>query len=148
MKLAHTVTLSVFVKKEDDEEKCKKALLSLIPFINLEKDKIKLSRIVTEGFENKIIILELTLQKEKHTFEFIEQLKKKISSADLNLLATQENRVDDECMFYARFDKKALLQENKLVLTDSGDCFHMKMSVAAFPKKREAALLVVKKIFN
>ena len=145
MKLAHTITLSCFVKKGEDEESLRQALIGMVP-LDLELEKIKVHKTVAEGFENKIIILEITLEKESHTTKFIDHLKKELGSAQCETIASQENRVDDECYFYLRLDKKKLL-EKKYVVTDSGDCIHVKMSIAAFPKKREAAVAVVKKIF-
>ncbi len=70
MKLAHTIILSVFVKKVADEAVYKKTILSLIPFEELEKFETKeqlqkniiTTRTVAEGFESKIIILETKLE--------------------------------------------------------------------------------------
>jgi len=47
-----------------------------------------------------------------------------------------------------RIDKDAWIDERKILFTDSGNCFHIKMSLAVFPKKKEAALQLVEKIFN
>jgi len=33
--------------------------------------------------------------------------------------------------------------EGKYELTTSGDCFHIKMNIAAFPKKIDTALVVI-----
>ena len=40
------------------------------------------------------------------------------------------------------------LLKEKYSITDSGDCFHIKMHIAAFPKNRESALKVIEKIFE
>jgi RNA-binding protein len=149
MKLAHTVAVTVFVKGDDDEARIRQALLSLVP-LDIEREKINLKKTVMEAsasHESKIIIFEAVLEKERHTTRFIEELKGRLSAAQLHELAHQENRVDDECSFYMRLDKKKLLS-GEYALTDSGDCFHIKMSITAFPKKREAALAVVKKMFS
>jgi hypothetical protein len=146
MKLAHTITISVFVKKEEDEQKIKEAILKLVPF-DLEKEKISLNKTVAEGFSDKITIYELNLEKERHTTKEIDLLKNKLGQEQIKILASQENRVDDECVFYMRLDKNRLL-EDKCVITDSGECFHIKMTIAAFPKKREEAIKVVKQIFR
>ncbi len=40
------------------------------------------------------------------------------------------------------------LQENKLWLTESGDCFHIKINIASFPRKREKALEIIRNLFK
>ena len=147
MKLAHSISISVFVKHGEDEAAMRQALLSLVPFQDLEKEKVKLKRTAAEGFDHKIVILEITLEKERHTATFIASLKEKLAPSDIRLLATQENRVDEECCFYLRLDRQKLMS-GECALTDSGDCFHIKMSLAAFPKKRQVALQVAEKMFS
>jgi RNA-binding protein len=146
MKWVHAVLISVFAKPGEDEVAIKQAMLSLVPF-DIGKERLPLKMEVAEGFTNKIIIYSLTLEKERHTARFIEFLKSRLTQAEINQLATQENSGDGECCFYMRLGKRGLLQK-EFVLTDSGECFHIKMSIAAFPKKREVALRVVKQIFS
>jgi RNA binding exosome subunit len=43
---------------------------------------------------------------------------------------------------------KQKLLNNELWITDCGECFHIRISIAAFPKKKEVALEVIKKIFS
>ncbi|MBN2142288.1 hypothetical protein JW711_03070 [Candidatus Woesearchaeota archaeon] len=155
MKLVHNISLSVFVKFGEDEERIRKALLSLVP-LDLEKEKLKVERQVTHGFEHKIIVLGMSVSKERHARAVLEFLLGKLTKDQKRLILIQENRLDDECFFYLRFDKNALLGdvgaggggEGCLELTDSGDCFHVKMSIAAYPKKREAAVVLLRKIFS
>ena len=94
-----------------------------------------------------ITILELLVEKERHTKAFLEHFIADLSSDQKSVLLSQENRLDDECHFFIRLDKKSLL-DGKLVITDSGDCFHIKMSIAAFPKKKEQARKVIEELFG
>jgi len=145
MKLAHAVNLRVFVKPEDDYEKDKEAFLSLIPF-SLEDEKVSLQETKAEGFnERQIRILELQLDKQRHVKAFLEKLQGELSGAQKQQLLEQDDRLDDNCDFYLRFRKQDL---PKLVLTDKGDCVHVRLSIAAFPKKRENASEAVKEIFK
>lgn len=147
MKLVHNIMLTVFVKPKEDENKIAKALTNLIP-LEIEKEKIKMHKTVAEGLvSSKIIILEITLEKERHTTKMIEFLKTKLTQEDLDKLRNQDNRIDEECTFFLRLDKKKAL-EQIYELTDGGECFHIKMSIAAFPKKREVAVELAKKIFS
>ena len=144
MKYVHNITFSVFVKPEDSLETIKEQLVNLIP-LDIEEEKLQLIQSVAEGITNKIIILEITLKKERHTNAFLDSFKEKLSSEQLEQLRTQENRLDDQLYYFIRLDKEKLPE---LVLTDSGNCVHIKMSIAAFPKKKENALNIVKELFN
>jgi RNA-binding protein len=153
MKAVHTVTITVFVRPGEDAASIEKALKSLSPF-DLEKEKLRIERMGVQGSEvfdgvgyDNINILKLILDKERHTNRFIDLLKEKLPESDLRQLADQDNRVDEECCFYLRLDKKKLLG-GEWALTDGGDCFHIKMTIAAFPKKREVALQTVRKMFG
>jgi RNA binding exosome subunit len=84
------------------------------------------------------------LQKEKHTNAFLNSLKQRLSDDQKQLLLRQsESRLDSELSFFIRLDKDRLLNENRFWITDSGNCFHIRMSIAAYPSNREAALKVI-----
>lgn len=149
MKLAHQIKLSVFSKQEDNEKDVLNSFLSLIPF-NLEEEKLEIKTSTAEGFEHKRIkTLELTLTKEKHTNKFLENLINKLTDEQKQLILNQaDSRLDENLKFFLRFDKDKLVKEDKLWLTDKGNCFHIKISIAAFPSKKEKALEVVKNLFK
>ncbi|MBU2560861.1 MAG: hypothetical protein KKD17_01070 [Nanoarchaeota archaeon] len=144
MKLAHNVKLSVFAHEGEDTGKISEALKGLCPF-DLEKEKVALKTTIATGFkERKITIFEVFLKKERHTTRFLNHLKENLSEGHVNLIRSQaESRLDSELNFFIRLDKAKLLKENKFYLTDSGDCFHIRISLAAYPANREAGLKVV-----
>lgn len=148
MKFANVIKISVFVKPEENEQEIKEALLKLIPF-NLEEEKIVLSRKSATGFtDKKIVIFEIDLTKDKHINKFLESLNENIGKSQKELLLKQMgSRLDDELNFFIRLDKQALMQGNYLI-TDSGDCYHIRISVAAFPRKKEVASNIVRQIFK
>lgn len=149
MKTTHAIKLSVFSKEEDNEQDVLNSFLSLFPF-NLEEQKITLNKTNAEGFnQSKIKVFEVMLEKERHTTPFLKHLLEKLTPEQKELILRQaESRLDNELKLFLRFDKDKLMKENRLWLTDSGNCFHIKMSIASFPAKREAALEVVKGIFG
>jgi len=147
MRLANNIRVCVFVKPEDDEAAVKEHLLSLFPF-DLEHEKIAVLRSKATGFnQREIIILEVELKKEKHTNAFLKSLKQKLNSQQKSVLVKQENRLDDECNFFIRLDKHKLLNDEYWI-TDSGDCYHVRISIAAFPKNKENARKVVEQVFS
>ena len=150
MKKAHLIRTKVFSYEDKGDDKLVlNKLLQFFPF-NLKDQKIELQRTEARGFnEKRIIVFEVTLQKEKYINQFIENLVKNIGKEQRKLILSQiESRLDDDLDFFLRFDKDEYIKNNVLKLTDSGNCFHIEMSIAAFPKKREIALEIVKRIFN
>src|SRR3989338_1302617 len=143
MKLAHQIKAKVFSyeKNSEDDKLVLDTFLLMFPF-DLKEEKIKLDKTNATGFgENKIAIFEVALEKEKRTSKFLENLAKNIDKDQKNLILAQlESRLDDNLDFFLRFGKSEYIENDKLILTDSGNCFHIMISVAAFPKKREIAL--------
>ncbi len=148
MKLAHQIKLSVFAKPEDDMGLIKKGALSLIPF-DIEKEKIELKETKADGFNKKEVrILEIELKKDRHINEFLKSLTNKLNPEQKGILIKQLNsRLDGQLRFFIRLDKDRLLKD-ELHITDSGNCFHITLSIAAFPARIENAIKILKEIFK
>jgi len=147
--LAHNINITVFCKPEEDAGTITEKLLFLVP-LDFKKEKIELKKRTAIGFnEKKIIILEVYLEKESHTNFFLSNLTKNLTDEQKLLIKKQAgSRLDSELHFFLRFDKSKLINEGRLWLTDKGDCYHIKIKIAAFPKKKEVALKIVEKIFS
>jgi len=153
MRYIHNIKITVFLKqeeysgREDILSKIEQLFTKLVP-LDLKKEKILCQEEIVESFENrKIKIVSLELFKEAHTNVFLKKLKELLGKEQCKTLIQQkESRLDEELFFYIRLDKEAALKD-VYELTDSGDCVHVKMHVAAFPKNRETALKVVDEIF-
>lgn len=150
MKYLNNAVLSVFAKPaEEDIAAVKKALVELAPF-SLAEEHIELKEETAQGFnEQQIKIFTITLIKEAHTNAFLRALLNRLTKEQKELLLRQrESRVDNELRFFIRFDKDKWIADRRLFMTDSGNCFHVKMQIAAFPARRPDALAVVEKIFS
>jgi RNA binding exosome subunit len=145
----HSACLRVFAKEEEDLEKIRQKFLSFFPF-NLEEEKIKLEEHTATGFKDrKIKTIEVCLRKKRHLNKFLEPIIQKLAPEQKELLVKQkESRLDEDLEFFIRFDKQKLLEKDEYLITDSGNCFHLKLSIAAFPAKREIALAIIDKIFK
>jgi len=154
MRYIHNAKITVFLKPEEyvgsNElvQKVKALFHKLLP-IDFDKEKIAITEEQVESFENrKIKILKLEFTKEAHTNIFIKILKELLRAEQCKTLLEQKwSRLDEELFFYIRLDKEAAFKD-VFELTDSGDCIHIKMHIAAFPKNRETALKVVTEIFS
>ena len=149
MKYAHLIKLTVFSNEGEDSQAILGAFLKFFPF-NLNENRVVLKKTRASGFnEKEIDILEITLTKEHLVNEFLKKLLNDIDSNQKNIILGQiESRLDKNLDFFLRFEKDTWINEKKLILTDSGRCFHIRISIATFPKKREVALNVVKELFS
>lgn len=149
MKYAHLVKLSVFSYEHENAGYILDAFLRFFPF-NLDENKVVLKKTSAAGFnEKKIGIFEVTLTKDNLINQFLRNLLSNLDEEQKNQILRQfESRLDKNLDFFLRFDKDAWLNEKKLILTDSGKCFHLKISIASFPSKREIALKVVEDLFS
>lgn len=149
MKYAHSIKLTAFSYEHENSESVLEAFLRFFPF-SLEKNKVDLKKSIASGFnEKKIDILEATLTKNSLINQFLKGLLDNLDgSQKKQALEQAESRLDKNLDFFIRLDKDSWLNEKKLVLTDSGKCFHLKISMAAFPKKREVALNLIKDLFS
>ena len=138
----------MFAKEEESLAAVKEGLVALLAFDNPENENIMIEQRIATGFnERRISIFSTKLSKERHTFQFIRRLIGLISKKDMARIRKElESRVDEECNFFLRFEKGPWNEGRKLVLTDSGECYHIRMSVAAFPAKREVALAVLREL--
>ncbi len=146
MKFANHIAITVFANQTDDIPNVKQTLIDLIPF-NISDEKISVEQHTADGFGNeRIKIFLIDLVKERHTNAFLKSLVSKLSDTQKALLISQkESRLDEEMHFFIRLEKTAL-QEGRILLTDAGNCYHINMSIAAFPVVRAKALEVVEKI--
>ena len=148
MKYAYLIKITVFSYEYENSEIILNAFLWLFQF-NFGDNKVILKKTNATGFnEKKIKIFEVTLIKNNLMNQFLKNLQNNLEEKQKELILQQvESRLDKNLDFFLRFDKHLWIDEKKLVLTDSGKCFHIKISIAAFPKKREIALNIVRKLF-
>ena len=149
MKHAHLIKLTVFSYENEGSQPVLDAFLMFFPF-NLEESKADFRKTNAAGFnQSKIKIFEATLTKNNLITQFLKNLLNNLGESQKSMMLAQlESRLDKNLDFFIRFDKDSWINEKKLVLTDSGRCFHLKISIAAFPKKREIALNAIKDLFS
>lgn len=144
---AHQVVVKVFVKPEESLESVERALAELIP-LEGEEFKIETERVM--GFGERVIhILRVRLTKQRAVNVFLKWFVSSLAPAQKSLLIEQAgSRVDDQLNLFVRLDKGGWLKHRKVWLTESGECFHVRISLAVFPRKRELALDLVHELFQ
>ena len=149
MKYAHLIKLTAFSHEYENSELILDAFLRFFPF-NLEDNKIVLKKTAATGFNDKKIgILEIALIKDNLVNQFLKNLLNNMDKNQKQEILNQiESRLDKNLDFFLRFDKDSWINEKKLILTDSGKCFHLNISIAAFPKKREVALNAIRDLLG
>ena len=65
----------------------------------------------------------------------------------LNIENQIESRLNDDGFFFIRLDKRLLIQ-NIFKLTEAGDCFHIKVKIAAYPASKERYVKNLHKLIN
>ncbi len=148
MKYAHNIELRVFCKGGDDELQLTNVMHELVD-LDFEKEKIELKKQKAELFdERSLTIMIVFLDKQRHTTKFLDDLFKRLSSEQKDIIKRQlESRLDEKLHFFIRLDKPKLL-EGDYWLTDSGDCFHMNIAIAAYPHTRFAARDIIMKMLD
>lgn len=100
--------------------------------------------------ESTNVIVTVEVQKESEQNDFLKRLKAGLGSQVKDLVSQINSRLHEEegeWNFYLRLDKKEYVGARKMVLTDGGNCLHVRLTLAVFPKKREAAEVLVRKLF-
>jgi RNA binding exosome subunit len=141
---AHNVKISVFAYEEENANRIKSTLISLCPF-NLEEQKVTVGETVALGAtDKKIIIYEIYFDKQRNIRKFVQNLHDRLSADEQELLRGQRSsRLDEEMNFFIRLDKEKLMN-GELNITDGGKCFHIRLTIAAYPKSRDVALDSIK----
>jgi len=151
MKYIHNITIRAF-SKDDTQKSIENGFDYLIPF-DLLKEKIKIK---TEYFgadsdnpgAEPITVYSIFFDRQAFIGGFMRYFRSLLSpSQKKNIIERAEKFMDEDCAIYIRIDKDELRKE-KLELVDHGNCFHITMNIAAFPKKKEKALEVVRMLFS
>ena len=149
MKYAHSIKLNVFSHENEPDEIILQSFLKFFPF-SLEENKVELKKTNAKAFhESTITIFEVILTKTNLINQFLDFILENLDEEQKQILIRQaESRLDGNLDFFIRFGKDEWINNNKLELTDSGKCFHLKISVAAFPKNRGVALKIMRELFE
>ena len=150
MKLAHAVKFRVIASPER-EEAVKESVLTLlgIPLDEVyEEEDVEFDVDEAEDFSgDELRFIRTSFTKTRNTNRVIESLQDGLSQGDREMLAGQPDRFDEELNFHVRLDLDSFL-DGAYIVTEDGDCVHIRIKVAAYPAKKEKAKDVVKEILG
>jgi RNA binding exosome subunit len=148
MKYAHYVQLRIFCLENEDELLMRQKILDMFPF-EPKKELFVIKSQKAELFENRTMrILTLEIKRPTHVNKFLELLFSWLGEPDRGLLLEQlSSRLDEDLNFFLRLDKEKFLK-GEYAITETGNCLHIKIAIAAYPHKREIARTIVKRLIG
>ena len=136
-KLVHTVQVNVFETNQNSLQSIKDLYHKMLP-IDHSKEQVEIDYEQLQGFNQKIIhSLTLTTIKNRHNSLILNTIFTSLPTKSINKIIDQiETRVNHEGNLFLRLDKPSLLN-NSYRLIDHGNCFHIKIKLAAFPANKD-----------
>jgi hypothetical protein len=133
--------------KQDDLLDGRRMLSQLLPEDTVIAEEMLEPESEGGVFNEPLFALKAAVSKQSQVKQFINKLLSGLDSAEIQELRdTLESRIDDDCNFYIRLDKKKML-EGKLAL-HTRDPVHVRIKMACFPKKRADAVRIAGEILN
>jgi len=146
-KLLHSIALNVFERYVEKLPEVQSVFHRLLP-LDFEKNHIKIDHQQLEGFSGIIHSLTLQTTSHRHNSLLLDSIFSHLSKQEISLIELQkESRLNNDGVFYIRLDKQSLLQ-NLFRLTDGGDCFHMRIKLAAYPATKDRYFQNLQKILE
>lgn len=151
MKYAHSVKLRGIVSPEEEDE-LKRRLTALLRRRSDERsieeirddEGVSFTVDTAEDFAgNELRFVRTAFDATRNTNSVLRTLRSELSQGDRELIAGQMDRLDDDLNFHIRLDLDSFL-DGVFLLTDSGDCLHLRVKVAAYPAKEERAKPVIR----
>lgn len=125
----HYVDLRTFCYATEDEKRVEAAVRRFLP------EEFEVERTESTGFHgDRIVVLSARVERAQEVRHVLAQLAESPSLSDV--LGELDDRVDDDCSFFLRFDKQAAFKGE--VRLGEGITFRAK--VEAYPARREKAI--------
>ena len=151
--MIHYIHLRTSAQATEDPEKVRSALKLLLPLLptgqSEKKDSITVHEIVTTGYHgNPIILMEAELKQNKDCQYVINRIREHLGPAGISRLAAElENRVDDDCTLYIRFNKQEAYL-GKLMTTTKSDSILVRIKIKAYPARPEKAIQIARSLLG
>ncbi|MEW6222072.1 MAG: RNA-binding domain-containing protein [Candidatus Hadarchaeota archaeon] len=136
-------SLSVHAHATENEGLVSKSLRTMLP----EGVALKVSK--TKGhYGNPITVIEARVEGKSNIEKLLQRVFESIPANDLVKIKSELTySVDDSCNLYLRFDKQRL-SVGELSLAEGGDSVHLRLKIAVYPARKEAAVAALKRFLQ
>ena len=149
--MIHYIYLRTSAQATEDPEKVRSALKLLLPPKGrlAKKDSITVHETITTGYHaNPIIVMEAELKQNKDCKYLVDRIREHLGPAGISQLAAElENRVDDDCTLYIRFNKQEAYL-GKLMTTTKSDSILVRMKIKAYPARPDKAIQAARSLLG
>jgi RNA binding exosome subunit len=145
----HHIILRVIAHATEDVSRVRMALDFFLSGAGVREGSKLIDELQAEGHHgNPITILSVQLKRKADCLSFAHFVRENFSEEDVARLREEmPDRLDDDQVFYLRFDKQAAYLQ-KVKLTDSSDAITAKVKIETYPKNREKAGAIVEELFG
>lgn len=147
--MIHHIILRVIAHATEDVSRVRMALDFFLSGAGVREGSKLIDELQAEGHHgNPITILSVQLKRKADCLSFAHFVRENFSEEDVARLREEmPDRLDDDQVFYLRFDKQAAYLQ-KVKLTDSSDAITAKVKIETYPKNREKAGAIVEELFG
>ena len=132
----HWVELRAFVHATEDEEKVVAAMRTLAPEGEVEREPL------AGQWGNPIVALAIRVDRTANAKEIWRRLTEALGKAEV--LRELGDRLDEDGVYHLRIDKQAAFGGKIERPSGEGDVIDVRAKVAAYPKKRDIALGILR----
>ncbi len=135
--MIHNIRFRVFVYKNEDENKLRQAIFNIFPDAEIEC-------VEAEGLiGDSILILTGVVDKKRDTRDFFNRLLSLDGAVLDKLVDDLDRKMDDKGNLFLRLSKDGAI-DDKMEIVDFGDAIHLKIKIAAYPARKDIAVLKVR----
>lgn len=147
-RFVHNITVRVILKKEAEVESFLTFFGEMLP-VDHEKCRIDLRNEIIRGLEDTPLhVLTMKLRRNRYVELLLHTLFSKFGvEIREKLRVGGPKMMDEKGAFFIRLDRQSLLGDQRsYILTNSGDCVHFKIRLAAFPNNPDNLLLSLQNV--
>jgi len=128
------IRFSVVIHEGEDYNEIRRKFFDLLRDIDLKK--VEVHENVGEGlFSSKLYYIYVKIKRKEDIKKFLKNLIER--GLDINDML-ENMSFDERFNIYVRFDKRSLIEDNRIVVLYGDDTFHLKISIDGYGKSKES----------
>ena len=143
----HHITVSAYAKSKDEAAKTREILKSILPADTPIEDVAHEPETEGEVFTKELYEVKSHLESQSQIKEFTSKIIRGLDEYDrTRTLERISDHVDEDCNLYLRLSKTEAAGGN--IVLENKDSIHVRIKIAAFPAKRDAAIEVARRLIE